>query len=543
MNPDRSRAGRRHIDPWLVGALGIYSVLMLPHLRFVPIWDGRLYYECLRHAMSGGFHPLDFNCFAHPSMLYMVLLSIGQYLDPGSAVALNLTNILLGAMGIVAFWALAEALFPGSEQRTERGLLTLLYSVCPVVLASVLNPGPDTGVLVFSLLYAALLLRRKFGLAVAAAIFLVSSKESGILLYPIITVLFFGIDFLGRRVPGKTAVREVLRRTAYFAPVFFSGAVALLQWATGRPIVWEQPGRGNGSILREFLLPRMAEIIHNTVILSVFVVNFDWLLVVVLAAAVCRIGGQIVRKRFRVPVGVEPDVAMFVVLLFLAMLYALTRFPTFTNLRYVLPIFPFLLLTFALAWRIIAPQRKLRLAGVAVMCILFVISARRTVDPVSEVVFGTFDFGRHRLLNITLAAGECCGHGRDQLAYNLEYTRFASIQDEIYGALRPSRKTPIVTEDEADWYLQGRVDDRTFRRTLDGDHSFRPRYLPLTALLEMRPGPERIFFVAYPNIPTSPNRVRLMRDYSRDEALSFGEGGYEIPVFRMTRRGAPEGSR
>ena len=75
---------------------------------------------------------------------------------------------------------------------------------------------------------------------------------------------------------------------------------------------------------------------------------------------------------------------------------------------------------------------------------LLAVSAMRTVDPVSRWLWGTFRFGSHQMLDMTSLTGECCGTGRDQLAYSLEFTRFHDLTDSVVTALVRDTATVIA---------------------------------------------------------------------------------------------------
>src|SRR5215218_5841655 len=112
-----------------------------------------------------------------------------------------------------------------------------------------------------------------------------------------------------------------------------------------------------------------------------------------------------------------------------AYVWLLSRFVTFSNARYYLPIFPLVLLVaYASAVRLRIPPAA-RAGGAAALATLLAVSAVRTVDPVSRGLWGTWQMGERSLLSVTSLTGECCGHGRDQLAYNLEFTALATLQD------------------------------------------------------------------------------------------------------------------
>jgi hypothetical protein len=499
------------------------------------MWDGRTYFETLVTAVSGPFNPLNFNIFAHPSMLFMLVISAGQYIDPGNVVLLNVTDHLFGMAGIAAFWALCGSLFPNAN-RWERGLLTFAFAMHPIVIASELNFAADTGVLVFSLAYIALLLRGRFRLAVLAGLFLASSKESGVLLYAVITVVFFGLDFVREKRPLLRAIRSVLHRTALFAPALFYLATILAARAAGRAAVWTSPVQGQNDVARQFLRPRWEEIVHSRWAGGILILNFQWILTLVLLSALALLAVRIVRSRARFPPGVDRFAAAVVAAVIVAGLYLLTRIQTFTNIRYLMPLYPLLILAFGIASRFLTGREPIRIVFLAVVCALTLVSVFRTIDPVSKRVYGTFPFGRHEILNMTSLTGECCGYGRDQLVYNMEFAHFATLQDKIYEAIRPDGRTAIVKDPLTEWYLDGILDARTFRRAVRPNETVRPRYLVTTQVFTTPNRPAELYFVAYPNVDNVPDLLLLTRVYHIAETRTFEENGYQIPVFKMVLR-------
>ena len=70
------------------------------------------------------------------------------------------------------------------------------------------------------------------------------------------------------------------------------------------------------------------------------------------------------------------------------------------------------------------------------------------------------------MLRITSLTQECCGNGRDQLVYNLQFTGFASVLDAAIsriGALPVG--TRLTLGHDAYWLILGSVDS-THHRTL-----------------------------------------------------------------------------
>jgi len=509
------------------------ALILGRHVDFVPIWDGRAYADALTAAVRGPFNLLNFNVFAHPSMLFMLWSGLGQFIDPGNAMLLNLSQIVLAVGAVVAFASIARRLMPAPGDVAERFLVTALFAVYPIVLASEQNLNPDTGVLAAFLAYLALLFARRYFWAMLAAVFMVSSKESGVLLYPIATAVFFLVDLRKERWGAR--VRHVLERTYFFAPLFFYGAVTLAGSLSGRNVLWKKPG-GNGNLLRQFLLPTIDEVTHSAYSTGIWIINFNWVLTAVIIAALLKLVFDILRHRRKLPEGIDPAAAGILGLIFLAAVYALTRFPTYTNLRYLLPVYPLFLFVFAVALRSVAGARSIRLGGLAIVFALLLVSVFRTVDPVSKAMYGTFPFGKHPLLKMTSLTRECCGYGRDQLGYNLEYVHFGTIQNRVFEAVRPTNATTFVFDGMVDWFIHGQLDSRTYRRTLRYDDPILPRYRKTLLCLASHTPATKIYYLAYPNADNTTDFRALAGDYTVDEFDRVSEGGYELMIALMSRR-------
>ena len=516
----------------------LFAALFLPHLGFVPIWDGRQYADALIAAAHFPVRLSDFNIFGHPSMLFMLLAGLPQFVWSGSTIALNVTNFAFGVAGIAAFRTIAGRCFPGDESRTENVLLTSIYAVFPIVVASELNLNPDTGVLVFSLLTTALLLAGRYGWAALAALVLVDSKETGILLYGLIVILYLLVYVLFERMPVRRRVAESIRRTVAFAPIWVFAAVRIGERlsAKGPPQNWK--GVTASEIVESFLSLSLTGI-HKAYLTEVWVLSFDWIPTAVLTAALVVVLVRIFRRRNRVPHGADPKAVALVVGIGAALLYALTRFPTHTNPRYLLPIFPFFVLAFSISLRVLSRRRAVRLGAIGVFLTLAIVSSFRTVDPVSRAVWGTFPFGEHGILRMTSLTGECCGLGRDQLVYDLEYTHFHAIQNRMWEYLRPTRSTIVVIDPNANWFVHQQLDARTFHRTLRSEDIVIPRFMTTIALSQL-PAPPPVFdYVVYPNVDNRVDLTWLDHFYRAADRRAFRDGGYSVELIRFELRGLP----
>ena len=77
-------------------------VMVWPHLGYVPLWDGRVYANCVMDAAFSGVSMESLRCAGHPSQGWALLLVMPQLFDPGNIALLHATNLLLGVVAVVA---------------------------------------------------------------------------------------------------------------------------------------------------------------------------------------------------------------------------------------------------------------------------------------------------------------------------------------------------------------------------------------------------------------------------------------------------------
>jgi hypothetical protein len=530
----RSALGR--VDPVLWGILSVFLALTLPRLGAVPMWDSRIYYDrCLMDPLEGHFDLLALNCFGHPSMLYMILFVPGQLLSFGSAVLLNLTSVLLGLLAIGAFWVLTTVFLPGTGRRTERLLATGLFAVWPASIACCLSMTPDYGVLVFSLLYLALLLTNRIELAALAGLFLVFSKEFGVLLYGLATALFLTIRFASGSGTLSQRLREAFGKWVLIAPALLYFSVSAYTLLT-RPTEAAWGGKASAaSALTRFVRFNPAELFFGRYGPLIWVLSFSWVLTGLLLVAALRLAASSRARATLRSLSVSKSALLFLVFFFAAAVFALTRYETYANVRYLLPLAPLLILVSVVSLEIALPSSAARRATLGVVFVLLAASNFRTLDPVSRIVWGTFPFGRHRLLQMASWSNECCGYARDQLVYNLEYLKFHDLQNAMFRDIRPDRRTIFVANTFADWFLGGRVTPDG-ARTLRLPDTVRVHYASPTSLDKRRSPPETAYFVAFPNFDNNEGLRTLRRSYQVVSHKTYEQSGYAITVYAVRRK-------
>ena len=218
--------------------------------------------------------------------------------------------------------------------------------------------------------------------------------------------------------------------------------------------------------------------------------------------------------------------------------YALTRFTTYANTRYLLVAFALLpIVMYASAVRLRIPSRYRSLLAGA-LAVGFAVSTVLTVDPVSRALYGTFALGDRSLLRLTRITHECCGAGRDQLVYNLQFTNLADLTSDAMAAVRADDSTTVFVPHDMLWGALGPLDSASHRRTLRRTHIVTPRLLEPDSLSAM-PAPARAVFLALPNGDPRAALSALSAHYVVGPEQRVARGAYWLAVYPLTLR-SPE---
>ena len=171
--------------------------------------------------------------------------------------------------------------------------------------------------------------------------------------------------------------------------------------------------------------------------------------------------------------------------------------------------------------------------SVSIVCVCIMLSSITLFDPITERIYGTFQFGSHKMLKTTSLTGECCGWGRDQLVYNLEYTMFHYVQNKIYADIKPSNDTYIVAADLADFFINTNLDKWTYEKTIRSTHIIAPKYITITALLQMKDKPPSFYFIDYPYVDSRSDIKKFGAFYNRVEKKTYSILRYSLEVSRF----------
>ncbi|MBS2024960.1 MAG: hypothetical protein JST92_21385 [Deltaproteobacteria bacterium] len=505
-----------------------YIALTLSQWDYVPMWDARLYANCLVRQAQAAFDPHDYVCWTHPLLVWGPLVSAPGRLWPNAYLPFLLVSIGLGVLGLRAFHRLASRL-PGIAPSIA-WLLTLCLGVWPTVVSGTVDVNPDFGVLAFFLCMLDALASGELPKAALFGVLATFCKETGALLTAGLAAGTLAAEALSMTPKPRLTWAQVRARLP-----LLTGPVLLVIWL----VFFHQRMGFEGFLARKSQAQLFAELVslnpldetHLAQLLMLFVFNFAWVFTVIAGARWVRLLARRLRGE---PTSVSP-IEVFVDLVVLTVVLCSTRYRTQPLARYFVTFAPALLLSAALSLKTLS-SRTQRVAWLALGALLLCASVR-SFDPVTRALWGTFAFGEHELYAVDSIPGtEHFGYGVAGLAYNLQHTELSRLQDLAYADLRPSGVRRLAAHEVADTPVIGNLDAVTHQRTLDPTQ---PRWQTLDPYRVCVEGerPERLLFVRFPNFPDIGWRERLLeRWYAPVQVHRYEHHGYALEVLELVRK-------
>lgn len=459
---------------------GIMAVMVVPRLGYVPIWDGRVYANCVFEAAFSGVTMESLRCAGHPSQGWAAVLVAPQFFAPGSVAVLNATNLALGIIAVIAFRVVLGRLFPGEAHARALDLVAIAAGVQPVVISTMLQPNVDFGVHVFFYVALAGLLSPGMPGTVAALLggtLLCFSKETGVAAYG----LAVGATLLAEHLRAGSALRErlgaIVRRGALLSTplALFLAHVLTFDSTHAGTAIWKHTWQK--STADGFNFFDLSDPIFLSYAAALAVLGFMWVAWLPVAAdAIAGLTRMVRRRAPRIVDGADRTLLGPLIALTAVLTYLLTSFRTWSNVRYFALLFPlFLMLTYVSLVRLGVGAQVRRIAFAAIITLLLV-ADYRSIDPLSRAVYGTFDTGVRRMYRMASITGEYQGPGRDELVYNLEFADYDRVQNVLFDRIHPTDSMVIGTAREVRWNIWSQLDNATHHRTMRRSGVFAPVY-------------------------------------------------------------------
>jgi len=493
---------------------------------FIPIWDARHNFLALLQANTQPFDVLNFSVAGHLTQAVFFILSIPYLFIQKNYYMFNIWLSLFGVGSVILFYYLLKQLLLDKGKPFELTLATALFAFHPSILSGMIFFSVDTGLLFFFLFFFLAALHGKRWMMMVSAFLFLFSKETALVLLPL-TFLFVSMC----RPFSQTF--SWVRRHISVLIVPGAACIVFLMYKTivrGQSPFWDvwhsyQKVDPTALSLWKFLFWHPTPDFFNHVAL-VFLLNFNWLVVLLWT-------GLILVDVF---CGSKKDKLGWLLLaFFLSSVYFLTLVTGyFSNVRYLMLPITLLLLGTVYWLRVIVVAGYARRIILLVLLVVMLISNFRTFDPLSRGYFGVFKTGTHDMLWITKPTGECCGYGRDQLVYNLEFLYIPRLFQKALEDLKPSGDDIIVVSSRANYEIFTSLNSNTWKATFDSKDAFTPKYMDMNDLWKhLGHLPDTIYYFALPNVDNAQELSALCSLYREKALRMYDIDGYQMHVVRL----------
>src|SRR6185503_10276319 len=316
----------------LLLVLCAYTIVRAAYWDCQPIWDGRVFYQALAAAKDAPFDILKYSCDGHICQGFYMVMGLPYALYKGSYVIFNIWLTLFSMVSIVAFYGLLSQFATGLAYTGELALATALFAFHPSIISSMAHFNLDIGVLTFGLLYWLMLMKHQRAAATIFATLMLFSKEPSILLLPL-PFLFCWLqsapEARWRWVRGNLAVLLI--------PYLILGCFLIYRSASATESAgWIHYGR-SGWTNSSIVLAPDAKLMNY--LGMIFILNFNWVLSFLWIGLICTL---FFKRRLVEVIPVQK--ASLLYLMFLSAAFILTLVRPFSNVRYLLFLFPIMLL-------------------------------------------------------------------------------------------------------------------------------------------------------------------------------------------------------
>lgn len=520
---------------WVEGVLVALPLWLIAfkYSDYVPFWDAAVYYGCVVDGAQKSLSPLAFNCAGHPTTGYLWIPGLLDRALGSSYCGILVYNLALALLALVALADLVKRLFPGPKRLGERLLVLGAFAYCPVVTSSILQLTPDFGVLVFIICLVRSLVRRHWWRGICWGVMASLSKESGVMLFALCLAAYVVTHVT--RGPGD--LKSKLQAMRRCAPIIVLPTVGMLVVAglfVTRGIRSSWASGDSSGVFRQFISVSFLDNSFPASLSSIFELNFMWVPTLAILAYSVR---QLLRVAFSTGEPVERDSLWeFVALLFAVSVFFLTRYRTFLNVRYYLPVYPWLFLFAARGLAELGVMLRLREAFWTITLSLMIIGNWTSIDAWSARRYGTFRFGSHPMYKITSLTDECCGYGRDQVIYNLQIAELHYLLNKALPIALGDPDAILGINSVADWLIIDSVDRTTFKRHLPGPGTFKPAFTTASEVRHLLRKPPMVNYVAMANMKEDEELQAWSAWYDVVSKQVVSRGGYEMSVVKLQLR-------
>ena len=540
----------------------IYTYIRSQYWDCQPIWDGMWHYSSLLNAIQSPFDILNYCNDNHISQGFMLVMALPYLLYKESYYMFNIWVTLFDIICIVGFYKLLLYFFKNRMGRIEIALMAALFAFHPSVLGSMTHFTIDIGVLTFFILYWLMLLYERRVAATIFGVLLLFSKETAILLVPLpflfclllkpSSVQMQWIKDLSKHLYKRSnEASEVLVPLPILLSSVFNGHSEQIQWVKKyfltlfipyfllvifilyKVIIRDHSAMWNNLSFQAVILDYFgSDGKFANYLAMIFIINFNWILTLLCLVLMV----MLIVKWKSLNDLFQKKLSKLFIFLFLAALIVLTVVVSWSNVRYVILMTPLMILMIAQLSSVLIHSKNVRISVMILLLLLFGFEDVRTIDPVSRLFFGTFDFGEHKMLCMAKRTGEYYGgNGRDQVIYNLEYFKFRQILNTIFIDIKPTPKTCFLFTPGTDWWLIYPLDSN-YKMTYQKENTFMPKMATMDAYLNLSNLPNEAYVIDMPNFDNKSMIETLNKHYSSIVPKIYDVDGYQIDLIHYENK-------
>jgi hypothetical protein len=488
-----------------------YICFRITYWSVPPIWDARWYAASAFQASQIPFDPLAFSVDGHIAQGLLLPMGLFLHIFRGSVYGLNVILTAMGVSSIWAFYCIARRLLPDSATRPyECAVATAVFAFHPTVLSNMVHFTLDTGLITFWLHYLMALCANRRNSAIIIGVLLIFTKEVAPLLM-ITSILFVGM------ATAKLPLRQWLLMNLGTFYIPFCLWLAFIAYKITRHVspFWTGGGLDGGSLSSLLSTLGREDTLTNFLGLHL-ILNCNWILIIAWWCISC------LRR---------DALNTWLLALFLLLVLQTCLVRPFSNPRYCVVAVPILILGLS---RCIAlfPGFTSRLTAFLGSLLLCACQLTRTVDPLSKYFFSSFPFGERELLAMTARTGECCGTGRDQLVYNLE---FANIPLLLASLLRDHPTDTLIHNEHAGWFLIDQMNRATGGVLMTLEHCT-ARTMEVARAVRSPKDCGICYYVALPNFDTQEDLNLLSKGYTITDSAEYAKNRYAISLYKCVPR-------
>lgn len=422
-----------------------YLATRIQFLNYSHYWDAAEYWyffkgniDNFRYAIIGHGNLIksfieNFNILGHPSMGYISLMSISQFISRGDVVLFNIENLILASLAILAFYKIVKYFFPDS--RLENLLITFIFAFNPLFFATSISFNLDFPVLVFEVLMIEALFYKKSFWFIIWSVFLIFSKETGVLVYFAFVALYFLFFILKRKF-------DINKKNIYSVLPFIIPSISFLVYILfTRGRIWSN--EGTISILSRNLFSCKSSSIFcfklswsniNTRLSQIFIMNFSWIssliiLVSLLKSKIKSANSTLLSKEklnwFKI------HVLILIFFVVFNLIFFVMPFP-----RYVVAAIYFTALIFYVSVKKLFPDKRIyRVAVLSLISFLTFVQVFKSIDPTLNLISNSWkSIG---VPDLTL---------RDAMVYNSQFAYLDNLEKKVIEGT--NNGPPLIISEE-----------------------------------------------------------------------------------------------